>query len=466
MNRNDEYFTLMNELENTPIQLEYAEKRAEARLKAQHRRKLFIVPSSSIATFLIVFTTLVNCFPTFAYACGRIPLIKELAKVVTFSQSLSAAVENQYVQPVEQEQTINGITAKIAYVIVDQKQLNIFYSLNSDIYTAMDISPEVKSADGAPLGGYSISLGNPNTPTDTPNGKLRLITVDFSDMDMPDSMLLTLKVYDRGSLTGTAPVQEKYSMLSDSEYKEPDFISKFTFTLEFDPYYTAQGENIKLNHSFDIDGQTIILDNAEIYPTHIRLNFSDKDYNTAWLISLSFYLKNEKGKMFGEITNGITATGSPDSPMMRSQRLESPFFSKSKELTLYIKGVKWLDKDMEKVKLDLKNVTAEKLPQGVTFERAEHVGNNWILTFAAKIYKANTFYQLWSSNYYDEQGKEYTFRTSTSTFGGEDRQNFNDKPDMFHVSIPLKNYPYDTVYMSPDFSRIVELPDPIAIKIK
>lgn len=460
MNRNDEYLALMNELENTPVQLEYVEKRAEARLKAQHRRKFFIVPLSSVVIFLIVFTILVNSFPTFAYACGRIPLIKELAQVVAFSPSLSAAVENQYVQPIEQKQTINGITARIEYVIVDQKQLDIFYSLDSDIYTGMDATPVIKGADGAALEGYSIISGKPNIP----NGELNYMTVDFVDKDMPDSMQLTLKVYNNSSFTGEAPVPVEAYTPYDNEYKEPDIISEFTFPLEFDPYYTAQGEDIILNQSFNLDGQTIILNNTEIYPTHIRLNFSDSKDNIAWLKSLFFYLENEKGKRFEEITNGITATGSPDSPMMASHRLESSFFSNSQELTLYITGVRWLDKEMERVKLDLANTTAENLPQGVTFEKAERIGDDWILTFKAIQNEKNSSYQIWNHDYYDEQGKEYTFNSYSIRMS--EYENEEDQKSIESVVIPLKDYPYDTVYMSPAFSRIVELSEPVVIKIK
>lgn len=465
MNRNDEYLTLMNELENIPVQLEYTEKRAEARLKAKHRHRLFSLPLGCIAALLIVFVILVNSFPTFAYACARIPIIKDLAKAVNFSTSLSAAVENQYVQPIEQEQTINKIAVKIKYVIVDQKQLDIFYSLDSNFYTVMDATPEIKAPDGTKLEGYSISSGGLGSA----NGELRLLTVDFVDNDMPGSMLLTLKVHDNGSLTRNEVVSVEKPMLSDEEYKEPDFISIFTFLLEFDPYYTAQGEDIMLNRSFDLDGQNIILEDAEIYPTHIRLNFNDKEDNTAWLKSLSFYLKNEKGKRFGEITNGITATGSQDSPMMKSHRLESPFFSNSKKLTLYITGVDWLDKDMKKVKLDLANVTAERLPQGVIFEKAERIGNDWLLTFAATQYKENTSYQLWNNDYYDEQGKEHNFNSWSSGMSGywdKEAGKYIDTPNVFRVEIPLKNYPYDTVYMSPAFSRKVKLSKPVVIKIK
>lgn len=464
MNRNEEYLTLMSELEKTPIELEYAEKRAEARLRKKHRHKFIFLPIGSTAALIVAFTLLVNLFPTFAYACGRVPLIKELAKVVAFSPSLSAAVENQYVQPIEKEQTINGITARIEYVIVDQKQLNIFYTLDSDVYTELYFFPQIKSADGTEPGGFCISSGDPNIP----NGELNHIQVDYADRDMPDGLFLIMKVYDNSRYRGEAPVRVEDSMLSDKEHKEPEIISEFTFLLEFDPYYTAQGENIKLNNSFNLDGQTITLEDAEIYPTHIRFNFDDKQDNTAWLKSLSFYLENEKGKRFEKITNGITATGSQDSPMMVSHRLESSFFSSSKELTLHITGVEWLDKDMKRVKLDLANVKAERLPQGVTFNKAERIGKDWILTFTAVQYKENATYQLWNQDYYDEQGKEYMFNSWSSFVGhwDEKAQKYIDHSEVFSVEIPLKDYPYDKVYMCPAFSRMVKLPEPVVIKIK
>ena len=54
----------------------------------------------------------------------------ELAQAVAWSPSLSAAVENDYVQPIGQSQTVNGVTATVEYVIVDRKQLSIFYTLD------------------------------------------------------------------------------------------------------------------------------------------------------------------------------------------------------------------------------------------------------------------------------------------------------------------------------------------------
>lgn len=464
MNRNEEYLLLMDEMENTPMQLEYTIKRAEARIiSAQRKRLVFGIPISLIASLLIVFTVLVNCFPTFANACGKIPLIKELAQVVTFSPSLSTAIENEYVQPIGQQQSLNGITARIEYVIVDQKQLNVFYTINSGIYTAMEATPEIKALDGSVLEGYSISSGNHQTP----NGKLNFMTVDFMKHNMPYRLRFTLKVYDNGSLTETVPV-EKDSLLLQDNYKEPEYISIFTFNLNFDPHYTAQGEKIDVDKTFIIDNQTLTLKTAEIYPTHMRMEFSDIHGNTAWLKSLSFYVKNEKGQRFDKIKNGITAAGSIDSPMMKSHRLESSFFFKSKKLTLYITGVDWLDKEMQKIRLDLINVKAENLPQGVVFEKAVRSGNGWILTFSGKQYIKNTTYQIWSQDYYDEDGNEYTYNSWSDSYGqwDEKQQKYINTPDVFFVEIPLVDYPYDVVYMSPAFSRKVELGKPVKIKIK
>lgn len=126
------------------------------------RRKLrcfkyfFAISASSCLAFLMLFTMLVNCVPVFAYTCGNLPGLKALVKLVAFSPSLSSAVENKYVQPIEQEQTLNDITARIEYVIVDQKQLNVVYSLDSEIYTAMDATPSIAAINGSKFEGYGI----------------------------------------------------------------------------------------------------------------------------------------------------------------------------------------------------------------------------------------------------------------------------------------------------------------------
>lgn len=466
MNRKDEYLDLLRELDSTPAALEYTVTRAQARIKSESRRRLITISFSGLTSVLIAFVLLVNFSVSFAYACGRIPLIKELAQLVAFSSSLSKAVENQYVQPIELEQTKDEVTARVEYVIVDQKRLEIFYSLDSKKYATMDAMPEIEATSEDSLEGYSIHSGSFNTP----NGELRQITVDFLEKTMPPSLQLILKIRDSSSAYKPEPVQVTDAMFDNNvSHTEPDYVVQFTFLLEFDSNYTMQGKIVDINQLFELDGQTLTATTIEIYPTHLRLNLKDHVDNTAWLKGLEFYLENEKGQRFEGITNGITATGSIDSPMMKSYRLESPFFYESKKLTIHITGATWLDKDMERVRLDLGNQTIEALPQGVALESIEQKSNGWLLTFSAEELKENSSHQLWGWNYYDEGDKEYQINgmsASSREYFSEKTGDTINNPKRFVVQFALKDYPYDIVYLSPAYSWVVKLPMPIEIQIK
>lgn len=362
------------------------------------------------------------------------------------------------------EQTQNDITVRVEYVIVDQKQLDIFYSLNSKVYSTINENPEIRTKDGNPLEGYGFNY-RPNT---TPNGELKHITVDFVEADVPSSIQLVFKVRSNDGFIGeeplpAPPVATEELLLMDDKYTEPDSIAEFSFILEFDPYYTAQGETIALDQTFEIDGQMLTATTIEIYPTHMRLNFMDDASNTAWLQSLDFYVENEKDERYEAISNGITATGSQDSPMMASHRLESTFFSNSKELTVCITGVTWLDKNMEKIRLDLKNKVIEALPQNVVLEEIERKGNNWVLEFSGKEYEKNASYQLWTWTYYDEENNEYDINGMSSNSNDD---HSDETLGRFNKKFVLRDYPHDIVYLSPAYSRMVNLPDPITIRIK
>ena len=133
MNRNPEYEALLAELENTPEELKTVVQKTLSRdYHSQKKRRIFGIPAVSLAACFAGFVLLVNLFPPFARACGSVPVLRELAKAVAWSPSLSAAVEHDYVQPVGQSQTVNGITATIQYIIVDRKQVNIFFTLEGD----------------------------------------------------------------------------------------------------------------------------------------------------------------------------------------------------------------------------------------------------------------------------------------------------------------------------------------------
>ena len=440
MNRNEEYNALLAELEQVPKQIDNTVEQAMQRLiTSQKKRRGWVISCASLAACFACFVLLVNLSVPFARACGSIPVLRELAKAVSWSPSLSAAVENEYVQPIGQSQTENGITATIEYVIVDQKQLHIFFTLDSDDYDNLNAEmPRYETEQVCSTIGSSWNQ---------PPGTLLDFTLDYGDHNVPDSLTMTFGVttYVESDWSAEAPVQSyEDEMLEPVEEEEPDYLAEFTFDLEFDPEFTAKGEVIPVNQTFSLDGQTLTVTEVEVYPTHVRVNVADDPNNTAWLKSLAFYLENEDGERFEPISNGISATGGEDSPAYVSFRLESPYFADSEHLTLHVTGSEWLDKDMERVRVDLAHRTAERLPEGVTFQSAEKWDGGWVLTFRVKQREENHSYQVWHSTFYDETGNPYeASRRGTTT----------DDSGYFEEMLPLPGYWEDVVWLQPTYSH-------------
>ena len=128
--RMKEYQNMLREIEGAvPAELEGVFERAAAREK-KHRRAMKVIKLlASMAAVFVCFVLSVNFITPVAQACSKIPVLKELAAAVNFSGSLSRAVANDYVQSIGLSETKNGIRADIDYVIVERKQLNIFYRL-------------------------------------------------------------------------------------------------------------------------------------------------------------------------------------------------------------------------------------------------------------------------------------------------------------------------------------------------
>ncbi|MDR1131485.1 MAG: DUF4179 domain-containing protein, partial [Oscillospiraceae bacterium] len=470
MNRNDEYRQLLDALEDTPLKLDFTLERALARRKSrmkQKKRRAVLAPVSFLAALAAVFVLLVNVSPAFAYAAGRIPVLRELARFVALSPSLSAAVENKYVQLAGLEKTQDSVTARIEYLIVDQKQLNIFFTLSSDIYEGLTASPDISGADGSSLEGFSVVYSDPGETND----HLRKITVDFSKGTMPDTLMLTLRVhpsrFSENGETAPAPASDlEHDLFFGTDPAQPEVLTRIAFTLRFDPAYTAAGEILTPGREFTLDGQTFTLVSAEIYPTHMRFTLDDDESNTAWLKGLDFYVENARGERFESIANGITGYGREDGLMIETFMLESAFFSESARLTLHITGAAWLDKDMEKLRLDLASVRAETLPEGVALVSAEERDEGWLLKFTATEFEENHSYQVWDSHYYDAQGSRYDIMSMSAgfadaTYSGDDSS--GPPESVFDVTLPLKDYPYDEVWLCPVFSRRTTLNTPVSV---
>ena len=454
MNRNDEYRAILAELESPPAALETTVERALRRKKAKQRRRVFGVPAASLAACFLGFVLLVNVFPPFAKACGEIPILRDLAKAVTWSPSLTAAVENDYVQPIGKSQTVNGITATIEYLIVDQKQVNIFFTLRGDYDNLTGEMPEF-----IPEQRCGTSVNDFRQPP----GELLRYTLDYGEEDVPKRFTMTFGVTTHVEPDISDEIPEPMGniyddMLQPREEEKPDILAEFTFDLEFDPDFTAKGEVIPVNTDFEMDGQILTVREVEVYPTHTRVEIAGAAENTAWLNSVEFYLENEDGEQCRPISNGVSATGDPDSPAMLSFRLESPYFAQSEHLTLHITNATWLDKDMERIRVDLEREYMDRTMEGVRLIAADKRESGWVLTFRVKRIKENHSFSIVGTTFYDEQGNEYSMRSQSSSA--------SDIDGYFEEMIPLPDYHKDVVWLEPNFSRRSDCDPSITIPIK
>jgi hypothetical protein len=451
MDRLEEYAALRGALDQeTPERGTVASAQARARHTRRIRRRVF-ASLSGVTTLLLAFALLVNVSAPFAAAMGNIPLLRELAAAVAFSPSLSAAVENEYVQPMELTQTRNGVTMAIPHVIVDQKQLNVFYTLESPTVARMRAEPRVAQT----LEGYSLHAGGLED-----GGTLQTFVLDFHDNDVPDSVTLRCEVFAGG--TGTdAPASAP-----PPGGERP--LAEFTFTLRFDPYFTAQGEVLAVNQIFTLDGQKLTVASAEIYPTHLRVNVTQDAANTAWLKGLEFSFVNGRGERFEGLQSGVTASSAQDDPYATAYRLESAFFSDSERLTMEVTGADWLDKDRERVNIDLVNAAAEWLPEGVRLESAYRAETGWELVFSAPEVEERHAYQLFQSRFCGADGAEREISEWSTADGYTDPRTgaYAELPGRFCERFPLKEFTEDTVVLFPAYSRRYAAPEPVALPIK
>lgn len=407
MNRMEEYEALMQELDCVP-QSDPVRKA----VRRQHRRSRVCRGMASLAVALGIFGGMINLSATVSAACRELPLLKELVEALTFNPSLRLAIEHEYIQMVGQEQTVDGIVGRVEYLIVDQKQVNIFYTLTAQDGTLLDATPEILGSDGTRLRAGIMSYGLPQEADG-----IRQIVLDFVEETVPDQIKLLLAVRAVEDHTVTVPV----ASAEDSEWETtaPDVLTELRFDLQFDPQYTAQGRTVAVNQTVALDGQIITVTDMEVYPTHLRLNIQEDESNTAWLQNLRFYLELENGTKIQTVSDGITATGSTTTPSMTSYRAESTYFYEADCLRLVIIGADFLEKDREVAYINLQTLEHDPLPEGVVLHEAQQTASGTKLTFwIPKTEESHA--QLLYGDYYSPDGEEYFCGRMSSTVAGED----------------------------------------------
>lgn len=438
MNRNEELSDLLRELDgNVPKLTESLQKG----MRRKVRKQFVYQPLLCLATVFVLFVLSVNLFAPVAYACSKVPVLKELAKAVTFSKSLSDAVENEYVQEMNLKQTKGDITAEIAYLIVDQKQVNVFYRFASEKYETLDAHCEALYGNGEKMNGYSMWMGEHGLP----NKELRCASMDFHIENVPGEICFRMDVFEH----------------RDGEWD--GYLEQFDFLLKFDPTFTAEGKKYPMNQSFVIDGQTLTVTGIEVYPTHMRVNVTDVPENTAWFKGLRFCIETENGERFSASANGVTAFGSSQKGDVVSYYAESPYFYEAEHLTMVVTGADWLDKGKEETWVNLATGETGPLPEDTSFKGVEREENGWVkLVFEQTHIGGNSHWSSFGYQGYDADGTMYDF---TVMMDGDTCLEEGEEGNVT-LGYLLEEFPYEEIRLELQYSRRCRLEKEIAIELK
>lgn len=444
MNRMEEYQEMLQELETVPEATADCVKRAMTRRRRQCQ---VWRPLASLAAVFCLYIGIVNLSPTVAAACLEIPFLDKLTEAVLFSPSLKKAVENDYVQVMGLEETQNGVTVCVEHVIVDQKQLHIFYTVESD-YDYLVARPDLLEAgteDGIRAG---IVWGNDRVAS----GEMRHITADFAGGTVPSQVDLTVDVMK------VAENQEEPTNDQWEAARKQEPIAAFAFRLEFDPLFTEQGRILMLNQSFTLDGNTFTVAELGIYPSHIRIRLEEDPDNPCWLSELRFYLELDDGTTIGTGGNSISAWGDPDTPSTTTYLAESSYFYDADCIRLMITGADLLEKDYGRAYINLETKESENLPLGCEVLDIRKTAEGWELDFVRP--DDGTVRSQLFTGVYDAEGN------SVATGGMWFSSGSADNAGMRKFGYVLENVSGHEVWLEPNYTRYWYTDQPVVVELK
>ncbi len=351
MNRNEELENLLRDVETKNFDINPLVK------KAKTRRRTIVGIRSALFSVVAVFVALVfvvNTFPTVAYAMGRIPILRDIAKFVAVSPSLSAAIDNEYVQPIDMQQTKDGITVDVQYVIVDKMYANFFLTVQSDEHGTLPVEAEFFGADGEEFGRIMY---------ETRRDEDKVISViQMREDEMPEDLKLVVNI----------PVWN--SMRSDFSYGE--YLTSFEFDISFDPNFVDSGTLYEIDEEFELSPQhSIHVKSVEVYPSNSRLILDVGGNGEYAFENMKFYVKNEHGETFEHI--GATF-GEGDK---LTYEFETIYFDDAKSYDLYISDASWTHERETRTVIDIEQKSASGLPEGIELSNVRKSGNGYKLEF-------------------------------------------------------------------------------------
>lgn len=381
--------------------------------KRIHRTKL---STYTIAALLFLSIICIRVSPAFASLVSQVPGMERIVQFLQGDKGLEAAVQNDFLQVVNESVSHQGITFTINEIIADESQMIFFYSLESDESLKSIILDDVKivNENGESLVGtlsysphYEIKKG------EAIHGKME-VGMHEDVKKLPETVTIQASIEAESNKKEAA--NQKWEL---------------TFPIDQEKFY-GNIKTLELDRSVQIEGQTITFKTITVYPTRVVLHVLFDSNNTKQIFAFDdLAIVDENGEKWASIQDGITAEHLSENEQVLF--IQSNYFTNPKELFIRFSSIRALDKNQLDVVVDLNKKKIVKGPtEGLTLQNVIRKKETTTVEFLIKSKEkrdANHHYQIFDHEYTDETGATYEWNELGSS-SGESELEFTQLGDL------------------------------------
>lgn len=282
------------------------------------------------AILLVSFITSISVSPAFANKIASIPGMERIVGLIYHDRGLTAAVENDFYQPLNLSQEKNGITVTLDGVIADKKGMVIFYSVRTE----------------------DMDVGSLELTYQRLRSKMNfLYSYEFITSTLPLTPNTDEKVFS-GSEYIEKVVHDK-DLSWAIGLKNGEKIEHFNIPFAYEKT-EVDSKNFIVDKEFEIEGQRFKVKELIVDPIRTVVQIEENPNNTKKLLARPFdelELVDEKGRKWSALP-GNAYKPIPTSNIWLVPLKESFYFYEPQKLSLSVGKVSAMDKEEAHILID------------------------------------------------------------------------------------------------------------------
>lgn len=300
--------------------------------KKKKRSWIWIATSVAVA-FVLAFVGVVNAFPNVAVAMNDVVGLKELVQLVTVDQGMKACLENEYAQYIGEEQIMkDGHYSKVYYVVADSAHVSIFYKTD----VPLDGEEYHHFAYVTQEDGYFIPVMQQVESYRTDIEDMYELRIDFLEELKEDMLPESIKV----AIDFGKSYWDGYPSTDGGWIDYPE--NTATYEIMLDSIFFVEPIVYDIQEEVEIDGQKLLFEKVELYPTMTILSYSEDVENSYLLVDMDMVLVDDEGNEYEKIQSGERYIGDEEGMITNiAACFNSTYFEETESLQVEIRGVSW-----------------------------------------------------------------------------------------------------------------------------